>query len=66
MASQSPFPISSIVFGKRADLAGVIGVIMADANIFDLVGLDCDLRQQIDQAHLRRDIGHGHGVAGVP
>ena len=66
IASQSPLPISSVAFGKEADLAGVIGVIMADADIFDLLGLDVDLRQQIDQAHLRRDIGRGHGVAGVP
>src|SRR5215467_5595377 len=51
---------------KRAHLAGVIGVIVADADIGNLLRLEIDLRQQIDEAHLRRDVGLIHGVAGVP
>src|ERR1700733_6925750 len=41
---------------KRSDLAGVIGVIVADADIFDLVGFDIDLCQEIDQTDLRCDL----------
>jgi hypothetical protein len=44
----------------------VVAVIVADADIFDLVGLEIDLGQEIDQAHLRRDIGRRHGMARVP
>ena len=44
----------------------MIAVIVADADIFDLLGFDVDLRQVIDQAHLRRDIGRGHGMARIP
>ena len=59
-------PISTVDFGNEADLAGVVGVIVADADVFDLLGLDVELRQLIDDAHLRRDVGRRHGVAGVP
>ena len=44
----------------------MVGVIVADADIFDLLGLDADLRELIDQTHLRRHVGRRHGVAGVP
>ena len=38
-------------FRKRRNLAGVIGVIVADADIFDLLGFDVDLRQVIDSPY---------------
>src|SRR6476469_10495247 len=47
---------------ERCDLAGMIGVIMADANIADLFGLDADLVQLVDDTHLRRHVGRGHGM----
>src|SRR5262245_25154400 len=64
--SQSPLPISSVDLRERADLADVIAVIVADADVLDLLGLDVDLPQQIDQAHFRRHVGGGHGMAGIP
>ena len=39
---------------------------MADADVLDLLGLEIDLRQLVDQAHLGRDVGRGHGIAGIP
>jgi len=51
---------------ERTDLAGVIGVIMADADKCNLLGLELDLRQLIDHANLRRHIGSGHGMTGIP
>src|SRR4029079_615581 len=51
---------------ERRDLAGMIGVKMADADILDLIGLDVDPGESIDQAHLRRDVRRRHGMAGVP
>jgi hypothetical protein len=53
-------------FRKRGDLAGVVGVIMADADESNLLGLDVELRQLVDDAHLRRHVGGGHGVTGIP
>src|SRR3954453_7030687 len=44
----------------------MVCVIMADADIFDLIGLDVDLGQLIDNAHLRGNIGRRHGVSGIP
>ena len=31
-----------------------------------MLGLEAELRELIDDAHLRRHVGRGHGVAGVP
>src|ERR1700744_6496901 len=42
---------------KRRELAGVIRVIVADADIFDLTRLDADLRKIIDHALFWCDIG---------
>ena len=39
---------------------------MADADKFDLLGLDVDLGEVIDQARLRCDVRRRHGVAGIP
>jgi hypothetical protein len=41
-------------------------MIVADADIFDLIGLEVERCELIDDAHFRRDIWRGHGVAGVP
>ena len=44
----------------------MVAVIMADADVLDLLGLEIDLRQLIDQAHLGGHVGGGHGMAGIP
>jgi hypothetical protein len=41
-------------------------MIMADADVLDLLGLEIELPQLIDQAHLRRHVGSGHGMTGIP
>src|SRR4029434_3852940 len=51
---------------KRTDLAGVSGVIMADADVLDLLGFDVDLRQEVDQADLWRHVGRGHRMTSIP
>jgi hypothetical protein len=51
---------------KQGHLAGVIGVIVADPDIFDLLGLHADLCQLIDHAFLRRDIRRRHSVPRIP
>ena len=47
---------------KRRDLARVIGMIVTDSHISNLIGLEVELRELINDAHLRRDIWRGHGV----
>ena len=51
--SQSPLPMSSVACGNDASLAGVIAVIVADADVLDLLGLDLQLRELLDQRDLR-------------
>ncbi len=51
---------------KRGDLPGVVGMEMADADIFDLIGVKFELRKLIDQTDLGRHVRGGHGVASIP
>ena len=44
----------------------MVGMIVADAHIFDLIGLDVDLGQLIDHADLWRNIGCRHRMTGIP
>ena len=66
IASHSLAPISRVVFGKEFYLASMVGMIVADAHIFDLIGLDVDLGQLIDHADLWRNIGCRHRMTGIP
>ena len=44
----------------------MVGMIVADAHIFDLIGLDVNLRQLIDHADFWRNLGSRHGMTGIP
>src|SRR3954451_17894819 len=44
----------------------MVGMVVADANVFDLIRLDADLGQLIDYACLWRNIGRHHGMTGIP
>ena len=50
---------------ERADLTDVVAMIVADADILDLIGLYVDLPQEVHQAHLRGDCTGTHRVAGT-
>ena len=39
---------------------------MTDAHVLNLIGLNVDLGQLIDHAHLWRNIGRRHGMTGIP
>ena len=51
---------------KLACLAGVVAVIMADADVLHLCGRDLELREKIGEARLGRRGRGPDGVAGVP
>src|SRR5215831_15287614 len=53
-------------FREGVDLASMVGMIVADSDIFDLIGLNVDLGQLIDHAHLWCNIGRRHGMTGIP
>src|SRR5262245_38980966 len=44
----------------------MIAMIVADADVLDLLGLEVELSQEVDQARLRRGRAGAHRVAGVP
>ena len=52
--------------GERAELAGVVGVKMADADLLDLLGLDLQLPELLDERDPRRARIRPRQVAGVP
>jgi hypothetical protein len=39
---------------------------VTDAHVLNLIGLNVDLGQLIDHAHLRRNIRGCHGMTGIP
>jgi hypothetical protein len=51
---------------KGRDLAGVVRVVVADADEPHLLGLDVQLRELVDDADLRCDGARAHRVPGVP
>jgi hypothetical protein len=51
---------------RKQVLADMVGVTMAETDVLDLIGSDVHLRQQIDEAGLRRNAAGAHAKAGIP